>query len=71
MLEQTNNAIWQISNPAEWPKAPKWMSFSTLYELEACPRRWSLNTAEYPTICDQQRYPNLPRLHTFRWHRGP
>ena len=37
------------------------MSYSTLLELEGCPRRWSLSAAEYPTVWEKRGYPRLPR----------
>ncbi len=33
------------------------MSFSTLLELEACPRRWALHSAEYLQVWNQRGYP--------------
>lgn len=37
------------------------MSVSLLSELEACPRRWALGSAEYPDIWEKRGYPR--RLH--------
>lgn len=36
------------------------MSFSTLLELEACPRRCALKSAEYPEVWEHRGYPNAP-----------
>ena len=36
------------------------MSFSTLMEMEACPRRWALNAAVYPDLWKSPGYPRLP-----------
>jgi hypothetical protein len=37
------------------------MSFSTLRELEACPRRWALTTAEYLNVWKYRGYPSVPQ----------
>lgn len=37
------------------------MSFSTLSELEACPRRWALSAAEYPHVWEHRGYPRAPQ----------
>lgn len=49
--------IWYARLPHEWAAAPEWMSFSRLSEIEACPRRWSLNSASYPEIWSRRGYP--------------
>ncbi|WP_210417748.1 PD-(D/E)XK nuclease family protein [Bythopirellula goksoeyrii] len=36
------------------------MSFSTLLELESCPRRWALKWAEYSGLWEGRGYPLLP-----------
>lgn len=38
------------------------MSVSTLSELETCPRRWALSTAEYPQIWERTGYPRPLQL---------
>lgn len=52
--------LWTTGGPANWPEAPDEMTVSTLAELEACPRRWALTMAEYPSIWCGRGYP--PRL---------
>ena len=54
--------ILRVNEPATWPEAPQWMSFSTLLELEACPRRWALKSGLYPDLWEQRGYPNNPNL---------
>lgn len=54
-------AVWYARLPDKWADAPEWMSFSRLLELEACPRRWSLNSALYPEIWSHKGYP--PKVH--------
>ena len=54
--------LWSIARRAAWPKAPSWMSFSTLSELETCPRRWALNHAYYPNVWDGRGYPQPLRF---------
>ena len=43
--------------PSEWTSSPKWMSYSTLWEAEACPLRWSIANSEYPELWTGQGYP--------------
>lgn len=40
------------------------MSVSTLLNIEACPRRWSLSLSEYPDIWERIGYPAKPYLAT-------
>lgn len=58
-------AFWTKSEPRVWPSSPRWMSVSTLSELESCPRRWALGAADYPSLWDGNGYPrplHLPAL---------
>jgi hypothetical protein len=55
-----NTDFWRVFQPTAWPEAPVWMSFSTLNELEDCPRRWSLSTAEYSNLGNNRGYPTVP-----------
>jgi hypothetical protein len=43
--------------PAAWPNPPTEISYSTLKEIEACPRRWALATANYASLWDGRGYP--------------
>jgi hypothetical protein len=61
MPEDRLTEIWQVVEPSELPSPPRWMSFSALLEIEACPRRWSLNAALYPSIWDRRGYPRIPQ----------
>ena len=56
--------FWTIVSPATWPELPRSMSFSTLIELEACPRRWALKRADYVGVLDTRGYPDPPSLPT-------
>ena len=56
-MAASDAALWQVAPPRAWPVAPQYMSFSTLTELEACPRRWALSAAAYPQVWDHQGYP--------------
>ncbi len=47
-----------------WPAQPEWMSYSSLRELEECPRRWALRRASYPEIWDRSGYPDYPAVPT-------
>jgi hypothetical protein len=57
MSETEIEAVWYIRLPHNWANTPEWMSFSRLREIEACPRRWSLNSASYPEIWSRRGYP--------------
>lgn len=41
----------------EWPNPPVWWSYSSLREIEECPRRWALSRATYPEIWQRPGYP--------------
>lgn len=47
--------------PTAWPQAPAEMTFTTLGEIESCPRRWALGAAAYPELWEERGYP--PRVH--------
>jgi CRISPR/Cas system-associated exonuclease Cas4 (RecB family) len=55
-----------ISLPTSWPSPPGFMSFSTLLELEACPRRWALSAARYQDVWHGLGYPKRPNLAALR-----
>ncbi|MEU4603495.1 PD-(D/E)XK nuclease family protein [Kribbella sp. NPDC023972] len=43
-----------------WPAAPKYWSYSSLKDIEACPRRWMLSRARYPDLWTRAGYPEIP-----------
>lgn len=43
-----------------WPSAPSVWSYSSLKELESCPRRWMLSRAAYPDVWNRNGYPAVP-----------
>lgn len=43
-----------------WPARPSLWSYSSLKEMEACPRRWMLVRADYPDLWDRRGYPVVP-----------
>jgi PD-(D/E)XK nuclease superfamily len=53
---------WHVVAPSRWPSPPEWMAFYNLLEIEACPRRWALRTAHYPSVWGRPGYPPLPAL---------
>jgi hypothetical protein len=61
MSGNSNSTIWHMLRLSKWPEAPLWMSFSTLSELETCPRRWALSAAEYPGLWKSRGYPKFPQ----------
>lgn len=42
--------FWILRPPYSWPAPPAVFSFSSLAEIEACPRRWGLRWASYPNV---------------------
>lgn len=51
------DAMWTTNLPTSWPEPPQDMTVTSLLEIEACPRRWSLTNAEYPALWDGRGYP--------------
>lgn len=45
-----------------WPTTPALWSYSSLKEMEACPRRWMLSRASYPDVWDRRGYPQQPAM---------
>lgn len=62
MPPQHRPDAWHVVVPSQWAPVPRWMSFSTLMEIEACPRRWALRTAGYPTVWEGSGYPPAPQI---------
>lgn len=48
------------ASEAVLPPRPAFWSYSSLKEMEACPRRWMLSRAEYPGLWGRRGYPQLP-----------
>lgn len=42
------------------PDAPRYWSYSSLKEVEGCPRRYSLSRASYPDLWERRGYPQAP-----------
>lgn len=53
-----------LTPPAEWPQAPRWMSFSLLRLIEECPRKWALGAASYPDLWKGRGYPRRAPIAT-------
>lgn len=51
-----------------WPDPPARWSFSSLSEIEACPRRWALSRASYPGLWDKPGYPEYAYVGTVVGH---
>lgn len=51
------SAIRISQEPTVWALPQEWMSFSKLQQIEACPRRWSLMSSDYPAIWGKHGYP--------------
>ena len=56
----STRALMLVAMPDGWPGPPDLMSVSTAAEIEACPRRWLLGAASYPSLWDQRGYPPRP-----------
>lgn len=61
MSGDSKTSVWHVSRPCAWPEPPLWMSVSTLWDMEACPRRWALSTGEYPHVWKHRGYPRAPQ----------
>ncbi len=57
-------SFWTTKAPSAWPDAPAEMTVTTLAEIEACPRRWTLGAAEYPGLWTGRGYPPRVQLST-------
>lgn len=62
---QTSENIWRVSLPDAWPQAPVSMSYSTLADIEACPRQWALMRGEYSSIWSKKGYPRSLQVAAF------
>lgn len=51
-----------VASNGSWPLPPSNLSFSSLREIEQCPRRWMLRRARYPELWGEPGYPDLPRV---------
>ena len=54
--------FWQVTGPSSWAEPPNRMSFSSLVDIETCPRRWSLGRADYEHLTGS--YPPRPWVGT-------
>jgi hypothetical protein len=48
--------------PQQWPLPPDTLSYTTLREIEKCPRCWTLSHAAYPDIWEKNGYPQIPSV---------
>ena len=51
-----------IEPPNAWPDPPSPISFSTLRDIEKCPRRWGLRNASYSQFENSKGYPPKPSI---------
>src|SRR5215470_12895945 len=61
-MSSTDAPFWTTVAPSAWPAPPKEMTVSALSEIEACPRRWALASAEYHDLWAGRGYPPKPAL---------
>lgn len=48
--------------PLQWAPVPDWCSFWWLIEVETCPRRVALRSANYPEVWNKTGYPPKPQV---------
>jgi PD-(D/E)XK nuclease superfamily len=48
--------------PFQWAPVPDWCSFWWLIEVETCPRRVALRSANYPDVWNKTGYPPKPQV---------
>lgn len=58
----TVEPIWRLELPSNWAGVPEAFSYSTLRELEECPRQWALRHSDYPAIWKGSGYPSVPNV---------
>lgn len=51
-----------------WPVAPEHFSFSSLGDIEGCPRRWALSHAAFASLWDGEGYPERPSVASLQGH---
>jgi hypothetical protein len=56
-MESDTSLLWMVEHPDEWPSPPGLFSFSSLREVEICPRRWALGRARYSRVWDKNGFP--------------
>lgn len=59
-MSTNDKTHWRVITPTTWPAPPTEMSVSTHAEIEECPRRWALSSAEFPELWGGRGYP--PKL---------
>lgn len=57
MATELETMPWPSVAPNAWPDPPAEMTVSALREIEACPRRWALSLADYPSLWGDRGYP--------------
>ena len=65
--------LLHVRSLQEWPDPPKWMTYSTATQVEACPRQWALQRGDFPEVWDGSGYPprtSLPILKGRVIHRS-
>ncbi len=58
-LTMANDDFWSVVEPERWPDPPDEFSFSSLHEIEQCPRSWSYRHAVYSSP-SMSGYPTRP-----------
>jgi CRISPR/Cas system-associated exonuclease Cas4 (RecB family) len=58
----TLTALQVCRSPGGWPTPPEVLSVTVLAEIEACPRRWALRNADYPSLWAERGYPPAPSV---------
>jgi CRISPR/Cas system-associated exonuclease Cas4 (RecB family) len=69
----SSSNLLQVRSLQEWPDPPRWMTYSTATQVEACPRQWALQRGDFSEVWDEPGYPprtNLPILKGRVIHRS-
>jgi CRISPR/Cas system-associated exonuclease Cas4 (RecB family) len=69
----SSDNLLQVRSPRGWPDPPKWITYSTATQVEACPRQWGLQRGGFSEIWDEFGYPprtSLPILKGRVVHRS-
>lgn len=57
-MTSTATFVTTTGHTGAWPDPPTYWSYSSLAEVESCPRRWGLRHATYPDLWGRHGYPD-------------
>lgn len=62
MSSDPNIYFLRVALPNNWALPPEYFSVSTLLQIEACPRKWSLSNSHFNEFGDRNGYPEKPSI---------